>query len=63
MTLVNLETYYSSPNLRDENNIFRYSPGFVEVSASERNNDDSSAQQRQWLDIHIPEGSYDLIDT
>jgi len=32
MALVNLETYYSFPNLSDENNVFRYSPGFVEVS-------------------------------
>jgi len=31
MALVNLETYYSFPNLSDENNVFRYSPGFIEV--------------------------------
>ena len=31
MALVNLETYYSFPNLSDENNVFRYSPSFVEV--------------------------------
>jgi len=30
MALVNLETYYSFPNLADENNVFRYSPGFIE---------------------------------
>jgi len=48
MALVNLETYYSFPNLFDENNVFRYSPG--------------SSQQRQFVDIHNPEGSYDLID-
>jgi len=28
MALVNLETYYSFPNLSDEKNVFRYSPGF-----------------------------------
>ena len=48
MDLVNLDTYYSFPNLSDENNVFRYSPG--------------SSQQEQWVDIRIPEGSYDLID-
>jgi len=30
MALVNLETYYSFPNMSDENNVFRYSPGFIE---------------------------------
>jgi len=29
--VVNPETYYSFPNIHDENNVFRYSPGFVEV--------------------------------
>ena len=48
MALVNLETYHSFPNIDSSNNIFRYSPG--------------SSQQRQWVDIRIPEGSYDLID-
>jgi len=31
MALVNLETYYSFLNLSDENNVFLYSPGFIEV--------------------------------
>jgi len=48
MALVNLETYYSFPNIDSSNIVFRYSPG--------------SSQQRQWVDICIPEGSYDLID-
>jgi len=48
MPLVNLEMYYSFPNIDSSNNVFRYSPG--------------SSQQRQWVDIRIPEGSYDLID-
>jgi len=47
MALVNLETYYSFPNIDSSNNVFRYSPG---------------SQQRQWVDIRIPEGSYGLID-
>jgi len=48
MALVNLETYDSFPNIDSSNNVFRYSPG---------------SQQRQWVDIRIPEGGYDLIDT
>jgi len=44
---MNLETYYSFPNIDSSNNVFRYSPG---------------SQQRQFVDIRIPEGSYDLID-
>ena len=59
MTLVNLETYYSFPNLSDENNVFRYSSGFIEVG---RGDEDDSTWQRQWVEVQIPEGSYDLID-
>jgi len=40
MALVNLETYYSFPNLSDENNVFRYSPGFIEVGKGDE--DDST---------------------
>jgi len=53
MALVNLETYYSFPNLSDKNNVFRYSPGFIEGG---------STRQRQWVEVQISEGSYDLID-
>ena len=53
MVLVNVETYCSFPNLSDESNVFRYSPGFIE---------DGSTRQTQWVEIQIPEGSYDLID-
>ena len=56
MALVNLKTYYSFPNLSDENNDFRYSPGFIEVGRGD------SMRQRQWVEVQIPEGSYDLID-
>jgi len=59
MVLVNLETYYSFPNLSDENNVFRYSPGFIEVG---RGGEDDSTRQRQWVEVQISEGSYDLID-
>jgi len=40
MALVNLETYYSFPNLSDENNVFRYSPGCIEVGRADK--DDST---------------------
>jgi len=60
MALVNLETFYSFPNLSDENNVFRYSPSFVEVNG--RGDEDDSTRQRQWVKVQIPEGSYDLID-
>ena len=56
---MNLETYYSFPNLSDENNVFRYSPGFIEVG---RGDEDDSTLQRQWVEVQISEGSYDLID-
>jgi len=59
MALVNLETYYSFPNLSDENNVFRYSPGFIEAG---RGDEDDSTRQRLWVEVQIPEGSYDLID-
>jgi len=53
MALGNLETYYSFPNLSDENNDFRYSLGFIEGG---------STRQRQWAEVQNSEGSYDLID-
>lgn len=46
IALVNLETYYSFPNITNENNDFSYSPDGGEV----------------WYHILIPEGSYDIID-
>ena len=46
MALVNLETYYSFPNIDASNNYFRYSP-------------DGGTT---WVDIFIPEGSYDIVD-
>jgi hypothetical protein len=46
MALVNLETYYSIPNITSKNNSFRYSPdGGV-----------------NWFVIAIPTGSYDIED-
>ena len=59
MVLVTLEKYYNFPNLSDENNVFRYSPGFIEVG---RGDEDDSTRQRQWVEVQISEGSYDLID-
>jgi len=59
MALVNLETYYSFPNLSDENNVFRYSPRFTEEG---RGDEGDSTRQREWVEVQISEGSYDLID-
>jgi len=60
MALVYLKTYYSFPNLSDENKVFRYSPGFIEVSG--KGEEDDSTWQWQWVKVQIAEGSYDLID-
>lgn len=46
IALVNLETYYSFPNITTENNHFSYSPDRGEV----------------WYHVIIPEGSYDIED-
>ena len=46
IALVNLETYYSFPNINNSNNYFCYSP-------------DAGLT---WYDIYIPEGSYDITD-
>ena len=46
MALVNLETYYSFPNIDSTKNNFRYSP-------------DNGVT---WVDINIPEGSYEITD-
>ena len=46
IALVNLETYYSFPNIDQTNNVFVYSP----------DNGDS------WVKIKIPEGSYEIDD-
>ena len=39
--------------MSDENNVFRYSPGFI---------GGDSTQHRQWVEVKILEGSYNLID-
>jgi len=46
IALVNLETYYSFPNIDSTKKHFRYSP------------DDG----KSWFDIHIPEGCYEITD-
>ena len=46
MALVNLETYYSFPNIHERNNIFTYSP------------DDGA----HWYTITLKVGSYDIVD-
>ena len=62
MALVNLEMYHSFPNIDSSNNIFRYSPGFVEVGRGDRDDGEDASRQRQWVDVLISEGSYDVID-
>ena len=46
IALVNLETYYSFPNINASNNTFIYSP----------------YNSTSWVKLRIPEGSYDLVD-
>ena len=46
IALVNLETYYSFPNIDETNNIFVYSPD----------------NGNSWAKIKIPEGSYEIGD-
>ena len=46
MALLNLETYYSFPNINSTNNSFKYSPDNGE----------------NWFTIQIPEGSYEIRD-
>ena len=46
IALVNLETYYSFPNIDETNNVFVYSP------------DNSNL----WVKIKIPVGSYEIDD-
>ena len=45
IALINLETYYSFPNIHRSNNCFPYSPGANAL----------------WVDIIIPEGSYHRV--
>ena len=47
IALINLETYYSFPNIDRSNNCFSYSPG----------------ANTSWFDIIFPEGSYHVEDT
>jgi len=47
MALVNLESYYSFPNITAKNNNFRYKSG---------------PENNPWVDINIPEGCYELAD-
>ena len=46
IALVNLETYYSFPNIDENNNVFVYSPG----------------NGNSWVKIKVPEGSYEIDD-
>ena len=46
IALMNLETYYSFPNIDETNNVFVYSPD----------------NGNSWVKIKIPEGSYEIDD-
>ena len=46
IVLINLEPYYSFPNIDKSNNCFTYSPHLVPL----------------WFDVIIPEGSYPIED-
>ena len=46
IVLINLETYYSFPNIDNSNNYFTYTPG----------------ANAPWYNIIIPEGSYHFED-
>ena len=46
IALVNLETYYSFPNIDETNNVFVYSPD----------------NGNSWVKIKIPEGNYEIDD-
>ena len=46
IALVNLETYYSFPNIDETNNVFVYSPD----------------NGNSWVKVKIPEGSYEIDD-
>ena len=47
ITFINLEKYYSFPDIDRSNNCFSYSPGI----------------NTRWFDITIPEGSYHVEDS
>ena len=51
IALINLETYYSFPNVDDTNNVFWYSK-----------QPENEGEDRDWIKIKIPEGSYELND-
>src|SRR6476660_3947131 len=48
MSLLNLETYFSFPNIDATNNHFRYTPNFYARS--------SDGGASPWTDVFIPEG-------
>src|SRR6478672_9425255 len=61
MSLLNLETYFSFPNIDATNNHFRYIPNFhVGSEDSEGKSDDRGS--RPYTDVFIPEGCYEITD-
>src|SRR5688572_27987041 len=54
MALINLETYFSFPNIDATNNHFRYTP-----NADRRL---TETRDHEWFDVFIPEGCYEITD-
>jgi len=54
MCLLNLETYFSFPNISATNNHFRYTPNADRRLAETRDH--------EWFDVFIPEGCYEITD-
>src|SRR5688572_26421744 len=61
MSLLNLETYFSFPNIDATNNHFRYIP---DVHVRSRDSDEKLASEGggTWTDVFIPEGCYEITD-
>ena len=66
MSLLNLETYFSFPNIDATNNHFRYTP-YVDPDVRSDDSDDwrssrPASDGGTWTDVFIPEGCYEITD-
>src|SRR5688572_11517257 len=61
MSLLNLETYFSFPNIDATNNHFRYIPD-PDVGLRDPDEKSDDRGSRPWTDIFIPEGCYEITD-
>src|SRR5688572_29017413 len=62
MSLLNLETYFSFPNIDATNNHFRYTPYVNPDESSTEFGRPASHGGGLWTDIFIPEGCYEITD-